>query len=647
MSSEQSDDAALLELARERYADSLEAYQEDWDTGEEDLLFLTGEGHWPEDVLNERIAEGRPTVTVPHLPRFINQVEGDLRQNKISAKVAGREDDDADSAEVAEGLIRTIEDISDAGSVYATAGVSAASCGFGWFRLSIIDEDEDSFDRSLLIKRIKNPFAVVMDPHIDHETGEDARFAFVRETMPRTEFEALYPDADTSQLFEMDSKQQWLSEDRVTVAEYWTCEDEEYDLALLADGTYLPLEEVPEGVEPYMVRKKTRKRVEMRMITGNSVLEPAKRWPGKRIPLFPVWGREVHVGDRVKRMSLIHHAKDGQRALNYARSAEMEMAALSPKVPYIVTDTMIQGREEEWAEANQGARPYLTYTPDPKMPGGPRRELPPQPSAAMYQLSAAAVQDMKDATGIYDASLGERSNETSGVAIRARQREADTGTFVFMDNMRRAVQSCAKEMLALLPIIYDAPRTIRILGADMQNKVVRINQPDENGRVVSFNGKYDLSITTGAAFGTRREESVAAMTQFIQAAPDAAKFVLDIIARNSDWPGAGELEERLKKMLPPELLNEDDAATAQIQNLQQQVQQLTAVLQSVQQQPEMMKAQAEATEATYDAEKARLEVAETAVRMMKESGEIDQMMAAAAQQGAQMALRQLGVVTNV
>src|SRR5688500_6818393 len=81
---------------------------------------------------------------------------------------------------------------------------------------------------------------------------------------------------------------------------------------------------------------------------------------------------------------------------------------------------------------------------------------------------------MKSFIGIYDASLGARSNETSGRAIMARQREGDVSTFHFIDNLSRAIRHGGRILLDLIPTVYTTERMIRILGEDLTPKTVKV-----------------------------------------------------------------------------------------------------------------------------------------------------------------------------
>jgi hypothetical protein len=89
-------------------------------------------------------------------------------------------------------------------------------------------------------------------------------------------------------------------------------------------------------------------------------------------------------------------------------------------------------------------------------------------------------------------------------------------------------------------------------------------------------GKYDLSVRAGPSFTTRREEAASQMIEFIQAYPPAAGAIGDILARNLDWPGAEEIEQRLKAQI--EGGGVDPEAAAREQMLQAQVAQLSQAL---------------------------------------------------------------------
>ena len=202
---------------------------------------------------------------------------------------------------------------------------------------------------------------------------------------------------------------------------------------------------------------------------------------------------------------------------------------------------MFKGLEHIWNKANALNVPYLPYNPDPQAPSArPERQRPADVNAAEINQAAMMVDDMKAAIGIFDASLGAQGNETSGRAILARQREGDTATFAWIDNLARAIEHTGRILIDLIPRIYDTQRAVRILGEDDSQDVVTLNQMQIvdpwTGEYSILNdmtvGKYDVRVSVGPSFATKRMEAAESMMQFIQAFPAAGAVAGDLTCRS-------------------------------------------------------------------------------------------------------------------
>lgn len=617
-------DEDILKAARERMEEALEADRKNREDGHDDLEFIAGR-QWPEEEREAREADSRPVITINRMPQFVRQVTGDLRRLNPGLNIRpGDNEATEDGAELVAGIVREIEAYSNASSVYEDAGISAAQCGIGHWRILTEYEDYKSFDQILRIAPIRNPFSVVWDPAARNPTRSDAKFCFVTERMAKKDFEKAYPDATLSPIetdMAGDAAFNWSEGQDIIVAEYFWIEEEEKTIYLLADGSVVD-EKPPEGVIVLDKRQTTEKEVYWAKISGKDVLEGPREIPCSYIPIVSVVGEELHIGDEIVRTSVIRFAKDPQRLYNYFKSAHAEFVALQPKAPYIVTPKQIAGLETFWAEANDSNRPYLPYNPDEKAPGPPSRQVPPTPSSGMMQEMLAASDDMQATTGIYDAALGQRSNEKSGVAIRQRQMESDISTSVYSDNLQRSIEHCGRILVEMIPKVYDTERVLRIVGPDDEERQVRVNGValDDDGNVVRINplslGKYDVRVTVGPNYSTRRQEVAEGMMQFIQAYPAAAQIAGDLIAKAMDWPDADKLAERLKKMLPPGIAEQEQPDPQQMQMMQQQ--------QAAQQEAEQLarrKAMADLAKAEAEAKKAMAEVKEAEADAIKAQAE--------------------------
>lgn len=646
----------LLEVARKRADLASSADEENRARSADDLAFLIGEGHWTEEIRSQREAEGKPCMTINRLPQFVRQVTGQIRQiNPAVTVVPGDNQATKEVADIYAGLIRQIEAACDAASIYEGAAESAAACGVGAWRLRADYCDHESFDQEIKIERISNPFSVLVDPAAREPDRSDSQFMFLIEDMQLETFEEQYPDAAKDTISDDHrpamARFQWSHGQTVTVAEYFWVDHEEYTIGLMADGTVI--KDPPAPLNIVRRRKVKKPYVQWAKITGGSVLEGPTRLPCSKIPVFVVTGEEWNIGEKLYRSSVIRFAKTPQQLYNYMRSTSAEVVALQPRAPYLVTPQQVRGLETFWRDANKVNRPYLPYNPDPAAPA-PQRATPPVASQGIMSEMAQAIDDLKATTGVYDASLGNRSNETSGIAIERRQMETQNSTSSYADNMVKAIRACGRAMIEMIPQVYDTERTLRILGDDDNEKQVMVNQimmGQQNGYMVEMPvndlriGKYDLRVRVGPSYETKREHSAAGMMDFIRAFPQAAQVTGDLVAKSQDWPDADRFAERLRKVIPPGVIGMDDMhddekqqaqeamqQQQQMQQMQTQLDQIKAQLDMAEAEAKVRKINADAGETEIDAQKRQLEVADLQLELAAKSGQLEAVVGEAVRQ---------------
>lgn len=589
----------MLVQARKQYEAAREYWSDNHAEAKEDLKFARLGQQWDERIKQQRELEQRPCLTFNKMPAFIRQVVNDARQNKPSIKVHPQDSGaDPHTAEILNGLIRNIEVTSDADVATDTAIESAVDKGFGFWRINTAYTTDDAFEQDIVIERIANPFTVYGDPRSTAADSSDWNVAFVVTTMTKDEFEAEYPDAEKTD-WEADFRDcsGWIDGDNVIVAEWWTREKVKGAIVALSDGSVMKLEEYEEhrailAVEPVGEPREVESfKVTQRIMSGAEVLRTVD-WAGKYIPIVPVYGDEV-IDEEGKRhfRSLIRDAKSAQQMFNYWRTTTTELIALAPKAPFIGEERAFE-LDPNWNTANSQSHPYLMVPTGAQIPE--RQPFAGVPAGALQEALNAA-DDMKSIIGIYDASLGAKSNETSGRAIMARQREGDVSTFHFIDNLSRAIRHSGRILLDLIPKVYSTERMIRILGEDLKPSNVQLApgqqpQPQMDGSKLLGGvfdltaGKYDLTVAAGPSFTSRREEVMEIMTEWAQAGGEAVAGVLaPRIAKLLDIPDAEQIGEELKAALnpqgpqvPPEMQEQMQAMQQQLQEGMQAFQQLEA-----------------------------------------------------------------------
>lgn len=574
----------FLARARRRFEQAAEDEKSLREEFISDLKFAAPDGkyQWDPQVKMQREQAGRPAMSFPRCHVFVQQVSNEARQKKPEIKFAPRLDADKDTAEVYEGLARFIQYTSDAQVAYETAVENSAGGSFGYFRFMTDYVDDEGDELELKILPVLDPLTVygVLIPAC---FNRKALSAFVIEDISREEYKMLYPDTELASLSWPDAEKRydgWVGSETVRIAEYWWVEEVKR-----------------EGKRPTM-------KVQFCKTNGFEILPGADgessktEWPGTVIPIVPVLGKLMIMEGRPNLFSVVRPQKSAQQLINYSKSRIAETLSTAPISPFMAAVGQIpSGKEAQWQNLNKINTPVLEYNPidaGGRPVGPPQRQTFEPPIASLSAFVGQEIDDMKATTGIYDASLGNQGNETSGQAIARRQAQSNVTNMHFMDNLERAFRKGGEIIASLIPKIYDTKRMIQILGPDEAMKVVTINAPhvDENGKERHYDltkGKYDVVVTMGRAFSTKRMESFDTMQQLVQTAPNLLPMFGDILFMNSDLAGADIVAERFKRMLPPNLADSEEnaqippQAQAQMQQLGQQNQALNAYAQKIEQ----------------------------------------------------------------
>lgn len=595
-----------LTRIKERYADAADAMREQHARMKEDAEFSNPADpkQWPTEATTAR--KGRPMLTFDKSNQFIAQVVNDMRQNKpqiLCLPADGRAD--IAVAQKLNGIIRHIEYVSRAGIAYDTSGEHAVRLGQGWLRVIPQVMRPETNEQEIRILRLHDPFAALLDNNSTEPDGSDAMWGFINSTLTKRAFQRQYPKAKLSS-FDDEQQADWFGTDSVRVCEYFEVVEEVQNritVDLMGQTLHMTEDEYwrraqADGYQPPVVGQFEAKMRKVKWIkaTGAEVLEETE-FPSQFIPLIPVMGHEMWVNGKRYLCGMVRRLMDAQRFHNYTISAAAESVALQPKAPFIAAQEAIEGRENEWKNANAGQPAVLTFNArdengDP-LPA-PQRSQPPVMSQGWAELIGYSSQAMEASVGMYAANLGQKSNETSGRAIRARQQEGDTANFHFMDNLSRSIEQLGRVVVDMIPRIYDTARQARIVGEDGEQEFVQIDPKmpqavkKQGNKVVAINprvGAYDVRVKAGPSYTTQREQTAEELGNLIQSAPQLLPMIGDAWVKARDFPEAEKIAKRLKAMLPPQIqaLEDEDSeippeAQQQINSLKQQIQELSQAL---------------------------------------------------------------------
>lgn len=582
----------FLATARKRFED---ASSDEGPIREQALLDLRFEAgdQWDARIKNERTVKGRPALTFNRCHTFVQLVSNEARQNKPQIKFVPDDAGDPDTAEVKEGLARHIQYCSDAQIAYETAVEYAAGGSFGYFGFLTDYTDDDSWDQDLKVRTIYDPFSVygVLIPNC---FGMEPQWAFVIEEIPTEDYKRQYPDSDATKDFDLAIRNSggWVATDTVRVAEYWYVEHSTKTIKRKNPRTGKP--------ETREIDVCT---VKFCKINGYEILKNTEtEWPGYCIPIIPVLGKQRILDGKPHLFSVIRFQRDPQQLINFYKTRIAETLGTQPIQPYMVAEGSIpKSREKEWKTLNSATQPYMVFRAfdaEGRALPPPARQTVEPPIQSYSEAAAQEIDDMKATTGIYDASLGNKSNEASGIALQRRQQQANITNMHFMDNLERAFKKGGLIIADLIPKIYDTKRMVQILGPDEAPKIAKINVPHvSEGKEVHYKvggegaQKDEPIVTMERGFSTKRMESFDMMTSVLQAQPDLMGVIGDLFFSNSDMAGSDIMAERIKRFIqmknpgliedknnpmPPEAQTAIAQAQQQVQVLGQELQKLQA-----------------------------------------------------------------------
>lgn len=597
----------LVTEAIKKYKRDVEAEYDNRKAYREDMLFTFKPGEqWAQA---DKIARGldRPMYEFNEARVNAMSVINHIRANRPAAKIRGVEEGDKQLAEIRQGLYLNITNNSDFDSIKDYAAGHQVGGGYGAWRVET-QYDDNSADgvQDIIISGFINPLCVIADSSDRDEMKRKAKHWFVHSKLSNDDYDAKYPKADRTS-FEPDEElcADLNDEDSTWVAEYWKKVPTTKLLCLLSNGKTIDKDKLakkqgvsvenirlPAGVtvavndkgEPIERTVKTHKIVQY-IISGDAILEGPNDWAGSMFPFVPVYGYYIVIDGRVEWCGLTRYQKDPQRALNWALTSVYESIGNAPQSKIWATPKQALGNAAQWAESQAKNFTYLLYNPDAEAPGPPQRVGGADVPAALINAAGMARDALKASVGIFSASIGQTSNETSGRAIRARQDEGMVATFNFGDNMAKSERRTCEIVNDLFDPIYDTKRNIRILGKDGAEKYMTLNDVDPvTGEVINdmSAGKFDFTITTGPSYSTLRQEGAEFYGQMMQANPAFAAAATDLVLKAQDYPLSDAMAERMKLMLPPQIQQaiskdkpmppEVQAAMMQVEQLQQQVQ---------------------------------------------------------------------------
>lgn len=594
-------DRDLLAEARERFALAEEAEATERTQQLAALKFRAGD-HWPAALRQDGMGEdtGQFTMVIDRLNPMVSQTINAYRKSPLAMRVRPKGGGASKQvADMIEGHLRDIEQQSEAEIAYTIALDQAVGQGLGYFRLVREYEDPRSFQQVLRIRAVYNRFAVYLDPASVHPAGLDAEYAFLIDRWPTSKFMQWYEVSPQELTLFCGDDATWRTDAEVQLAEYYYKTYEVQELVKLPNGTVLPTKGM-QDLDPTWPTRETRlPTVHWVKMAGNAVLERTV-WPGTYIPIIRVEGQRLNVNGQDQRTGMVQAGRDAQVSVDVYSTMEATAIMAAPKSPWLLYAEQISGYERFWNQANDPTLPYLLHKAvvvNGQLLPPPQRTVVEPAIQAITQAKVLAQADLQATVGMFEASMGQPSNEQSGVAIDKRKIEAEGTNYTYSANLAWSIRALGTMCVEILPKLYTGPADLRQVSPDGGVKTTPVNQSyqDEQGQTQAHflsQGQYEVVVSSGPSYETARMATADKLGTVLGAVqPEIQRYFLDTWANALDFPGSEDLAARFKTLVPPEALaaSEQTDPRTQLVTLQNQVKQATEALQAMQQQLEQSK----------------------------------------------------------
>lgn len=587
-----------------------------------DLFCNKKDGQWEPKWWN--INDGKPRYTFDLTTPIVDQIVGDIQEADFGVEVepTGASASE-DAAKLLNGIVRHIQNLSNADDIYTDAARGMVTSGIDGWRVVQKYHSDDSFDQDLIIEPIPSFIDRVWFGNFSERAAEDSEVCFVMQALDPADYKERWPDgSEQSVSIDTENNAYFQKRDLIIVGEVYYFKEVSREIALLSNGKVYEVNDdytklldslKAAGIEEVKRRKAPKKRVYTRLFDGNGWLEDEQETVfSSIIPVVPLFGNFKVSENKVTYRGVVEKLQDPQRVLNYSLSREIEEGALAPRAKYWMTETQAEGHEDTLETLNTNNDPVQFYNPDPQAPGAPQQSGGAQVNPGLRNISTAMQQTIGYVSNMFAANMGDNPGLQSGVAIKELRDTGSMGTRKYFAALERAITKTCRILVDSIPEVYGPGRQVRLVQEDGTNEIVTIGeevQDPTTGQMVVMNeivgGDYAVVCTSGPSYQNRQSETVSSMIEVAGVDPSIIQMGGDILLKNITAPGMGDMAERKRQqlfmqgMIPINQMTEEEKQ-AYVQMMQANAQSQGQDAATILAQAEMGKAQAQLMDSQTD-----------------------------------------------
>lgn len=560
------------------YSDWRGFYLENDDRGESCVNYTFGE-QWDPAIVQDRALRGEESLMFNIANKHLLRVKGEAEKLELSLSLKG---DGLDPKQMKEGrkILERLILHNDHLSAFEKVLNQVYDYGYGAILVGTKRNSALSPNEEPHLTVIKDLRKVFFDPACEDDFKTEGRYCGIKYTVPRKEIHA---KGNFGPKISRD-------EDLCDVIDFWYREPFEETWYFTEKGEW-----VKDYDGKFLIKKKLEnvKVKFMRIIDGDIVYGPIDYYTDTKLPLIYWKGLEgmlSYGGSRkIKTIPFVYNLVDAQAFTNYVGSALVGRLKKLGGTKVVVTDQMIEGKENFWNDFNRRTGVLQVNESDEGQMQQPLILNAETLDANLLNAMQMSLQMMDQLAGINLAQQGQQQGVATNAGLHRQIMQGNILQNVILSYHLRAINELGRILKEMIPNVIIEQRNLGegiIVNAKEPNHTP--SSPEIRNDIRELFAKTDFSIEYGASSEAEKAANLIAIKEILSTNPNIAPYFADEFASNLNTANSEKLKRRMEALMPP-YIREVGEGNMSIEEYQEMMKQQ----QEAQQQPSLQEQQLE------------------------------------------------------
>lgn len=254
----------------------------------------------------------------------------------------------------------------------------------------------------------------------------------------------------------------------------------------------------------------------------------------------------------MKTLPFISNLVDAQSFTNYVGSALVGRLKKLGGTKVILTDQMIEGKENFWNDFNRRTGVLQVNESDDGTMQQPLILNAETLDANLLNALQMSLQLMDQLAGINQAQQGNAPNIATNAGLHRQIMQGNILQNVILSHHLRAINEVGRILKEMIPNVIIEERD---LGSDLtvnsKDKSHTPSSPVIRNDIRELFSKVDFSIEYGASSEAEKASNLMAIKEIISTNPNLAPYFADEFAENLNTANSDKLKRRVEALMPP------------------------------------------------------------------------------------------------